>query len=89
MLQLNDSINGLFEVIGGCLLWLSVLKLYRDKKVAGVHWLPFVFYASWGYWNLYYYPSLNQWLSFVGGIVVVTSNTAWVILYVKYIVLKK
>ena len=41
-------------------------------------WLHAGFFAAWGYWNLYYYyPSLDQWWSFWGGVGVVTMNTIW------------
>ena len=79
-----DIINGFFESIGGLLLWLSCYRLYQHKEVKGVSMIPIAFYASWGYWNLFYYPSLNQWFSFVGGIVVISANTTWVIMAIYY-----
>jgi len=72
-----DIFNGLFEFIGGCFLCLNLKNLYRDKEVKGVSWLPVVFMSSWGVWNLYYYPSLNQWWSFWGGLWIVSVNTIW------------
>jgi uncharacterized membrane protein YfcA len=83
-MQIPDLINGLFEVIGGIMIWLNVLALMKDKEVKGVNWATTAFFTSWGYWNLWYYPSLNQWMSFVGGLAVVSGNTAWVYLYLKY-----
>ena len=72
-----DLVNCIFEAFGGFFIGLSVLKLHRDKQVRGVA-LPYVlFYTSWGYWNLYYYPSLGQWASFWGGFGVVAVNTVW------------
>ncbi len=79
-----DLVNGLFESIGGLMVWLNVKQIVKDKAVKGVHWLPTMFFTSWGYWNLYYYPHLNQWLSFLGGLVIVSGNTAWVAMMVKY-----
>lgn len=79
-----DMINGLFELFGGILLWKNVSKLYHDKQLRGVFWFPTAFFGLWGYWNLYYYPSLNQWASFSGGMVIVSANTAWVILALVY-----
>lgn len=81
----GDIVNGLFELIGGLLLFLNCRRLYRDKQLKGVSVLPTMFYAAWGYWNLYYYPSLGQWLSFYAGIVVVTANTTWVALALYYL----
>jgi len=79
-----DIANGFFESIAGFMLWFNSLKLYRDKKVLGVHIFPTFFFALWGYWNLFYYPHLNQWVSFFAGINVVLANTAWVVLAVHY-----
>ena len=72
-----DIINGLFEFFGSIVLWRNVVQLHRDKGYAGVHLLATGFFAAWGYWNLYYYPSLNQWWSFYGGLSIVTANTIW------------
>lgn len=80
----NDQINGLFELVGGLLIFMSVRALYVSKEVKGVSIFPVVFFASWGFWNVYYYPSLNQWYSFVGGLVVVSANVVWVCQMVYY-----
>lgn len=73
-----DLINGLFEVVGGLLIWLNVYQLHKDKKTKGIHPLPTLLFLLWGYWNLYYYPHLSQWFSFAGGILLVVANTIWV-----------
>ena len=74
----GDLINGLFEIVGGALLWLNVWTLHRDKEVKGVSIAPVAFFMAWGYWNLYFYPSLGCLWSTVGGVVVVAANTVWV-----------
>lgn len=79
-----DLINGLFEVIGGFLLWRNVYVLLQDRKVRGVSMIPTTFFCLWGYWNLFYYPSLSQWLSLFGGVNVVAANSVWVALMFKY-----
>lgn len=79
-----DFINGSFELIGGILCCLNVRRLLRDKQVKGVYWPAQAFFASWGFWNLAYYPSLHQWVSFAGGLLLVISNTTWVILAIYY-----
>ena len=73
-----DLVNGLFEFGGSLLIWRSIYLLHRQKLVRGVSVLPVSFFALWGYWNLYYYPSLDQWLSFTGGLSIVLANTLWV-----------
>ena len=74
---LPDAVNGVYELGGSLLLWLSVRKLYREKLVRGVHVIPTTFFWSWGVWNLYYYPHLGQWLSFIGGLSMVVANGVW------------
>lgn len=83
-MTLPDLINGLFEFGGGPFLMGNVKKLYKDKQLRGVMWQPTLFFTTWGYWNCFYYPHLNQWLSFTGGLVIVLVNSAWVYLALKY-----
>lgn len=80
-----DMINGLFELGGGLLICLSIRRLHIDKVVRGVSVLPVTFFAAWGYWNLYFYPHLDQWWSFIGGLMVVGANTIWVLQMLYYI----
>lgn len=79
-----DIVNGIFESVSGLLLWNNVRILIKQKQVRGVSVLTTAIFALWGYWNLYYYPSLNQTMSFIGGLVVVSANTAWVVLAIYY-----
>jgi hypothetical protein len=72
-----DVVNGLFECVGGLLLWLNVRETYRAKGVRGVSAVPTVVFVAWGYWNLYFYPWANAWVSWVGGMVIVAANTVW------------
>lgn len=81
-----DTVNGTFEVLGACFVALNVRRLYRDKVVRGIHWLSIAFFTSWGFWNLYFYPAVGQWLSFYGGLGVVVANTCWLTLLVYYTV---
>ena len=73
----QDNINSSFEFFGGLFIMLSIIKLYKDKKVRGVSFIHVGYFAMWGYWNIYYYPHLNQWFSFVGGLIVTLINTFW------------
>ena len=79
-----DGINGLFELCGGLIIALSIRRVLIDKCVRGLSVWHVAFFAAWGYWNLFYYPHLDQWLSFVGGLVVVAGNSVWVVLLVWY-----
>lgn len=79
-----DLINACFELATGILLFLNSYKLIKDKVVKGVHLLPLMLITTWGFWNLYYYPHLDQWFSFWGGVVLVVANMLWFGLIVYY-----
>jgi len=83
-MQVNDFINGGFELVSGLLSTINIFKLYKDKTVKGVSWIPLTFFTIWGMWNLFYYPSLNQWFSFIGGIVIFIVNIIWISMYFYY-----
>jgi len=83
-MSVPDIINGTFECVGGLLCWLNVRRLMKDRKISGVFWPVSLFFSVWGAWNLFYYPHLQQWFSFVGGLVIVTGNSAWVCLAIKW-----
>jgi hypothetical protein len=88
-MQVPDLINGLVECVGGFFTWKNALAIYRDKSIKGVYWPSTVFFTCWGLWNLYFYPILHQWLSFIGGIFLVAGNICWVILAMYYLFFKK
>jgi len=79
-----DIINGSFEALGGLFICASIRRLYLDKVVRGVSLLPVTFFTAWGFWNLIYYPHLEQWVSFAGGIGIVTANAIWLAQMVYY-----
>ena len=72
-----DMLNSIFEGGLSIFLAMSVYKLYKDKMVRGVYWPMVAFTMSWGYFNLWFYPAIDQWWSFFAGIAVVIANTAW------------
>lgn len=78
MLDYADAINGIFHLLGATALFWNVRRVFKDKAVAGVSILSTVFFALWGFWNLYYYPHLDQWLSFIAGIAIVIGNCCWI-----------
>jgi hypothetical protein len=88
-MTIPDMINGLFESCGGFFVLLGVLNLHRAKTVRGVSWIHVAFFSSWGYWNLYFYPHLNQWLSFSGGVFLVAVNTCWLAQIGYYLIREK
>ena len=84
MNQTNDIINGIFEFIAGCFMFTNILRLIKDKTVKGFNWYSILFFLFWGIWNLFYYPSLNQIYSFIGGIFIVMMNLIWLLLVLKF-----
>lgn len=82
--MIPDLINGTFELLGGFALWQNVKRIKQDQKVAGVNWQVTLFFTLWGFWNLFYYPSLSQWASFAGGLNIVAANSAWLFYAIKY-----
>ena len=89
MITIPDLVNGCFGVLAGFMVFLHCIKLYKDKMVKGVSLTACIFFTSWGFWNLYYYPHLNQWFSFIGGLLTVSVNTLWVSMMIYYITKKK
>lgn len=75
---MGDLVNAGFEGLGGAAVLLSILCTIRDKQVRGVHWGTVLFFTAWGYWNLYYYPSLGQVVSGYGALGVAVMNTIWI-----------
>jgi hypothetical protein len=84
-LKIPDFVNGVFELIGGLFVFANCVRLYKDKEVKGVVWQLTIFFAAWGFWNLYYYPFLHQWMSFVGGLLMTIGNTLWIVEVIWYL----
>ena len=82
--SMADFVNGSFEILGGVFILLSCLRAYKDKQVKGISILMIGFFTAWGFWNLYYYPSLGQIWSFIGGLGVVSANTLYVSMLIYY-----
>lgn len=73
-----DVFNGFFEFAGSIMLWANVRQLYKDKVLKGISMWPTLFFTSWGVWNaVLYYPSLHQWFSFSGGLMLLTAQFVW------------
>lgn len=79
-----DLINATFELLGGAFVALSVRRLWIDRSVKGSSPWTIAFFFLWGGWNLFYYPHLDQWLSFYGGLVVVLANGLWLVLFWRF-----
>lgn len=81
---MGDMINGAFESCGVFFIMLSIKRLRAEKEVKGVDWKHIAFFTTWGFWNLYYYPSLGQWFSWCGGLAITVANATWVVMLIYY-----
>ena len=79
-----DLTNGLFECLGALAILGHIVRVLKDKTVAGVSIWAAAFFASWGVWNLWYYPHLDQWWSFYGTIAIVAGNVTWITLLMYF-----
>ena len=88
-MDVPDMVNGAFESVGSVFVWLNVRQILRDRDIRGVYWPVTAFFAVWGVWNLYYYPSLEQWASFWAGVALCAGNVVWVVLAVRLILKRR
>lgn len=73
----QDLANGALELSGGLFILNHCRAVMRDRRVAGVSKLSIALFTLWGVWNIYYYPSLGQWASMTGGLMVVAANALY------------
>lgn len=81
----QDATNAGFELLAGVMVLMHCARLYKDKAVRGASWVATAFFFAWGIWNLYYYPHLGQWLSFLGGLSIASANFLWLGMMLYYI----
>lgn len=75
-----DIINGCFEGVGAWFTWANFRAYRKARELRGVYWPATAFFTSWGVWNLVYYPTIGQPVSFVGGVALTCGNIAWLAL---------
>lgn len=78
MMVSSDFINSLFEFSGMFFIMPSIFKLHKQKRIQGISFIHVLFFLVWGMWNLYYYQDLNQPLSLIGAVGILTVNAVWV-----------
>lgn len=79
-----DGINGLFELFGCAAVGLSIRRLYADRQVHGVSILMIAFFTTWGFWNLFFYPSVHATLSTIGAAATCAANSWYLVLLWKF-----
>jgi len=80
----DDLVNASFEFMASLMIINHCRVLIKDQQVKGVSVISTIFFTIWVFWNLYYYPSLGQWWSFLGGVLMVFANSLWVFLMIRY-----
>ena len=83
-IQIPDLINSLFELGASLAIANNCYRVYQDKMVKGVSPWSTLFFTAWGIYNVWFYPSLHQVLSFIAGIAVCGMNVIWLALMLKY-----
>ena len=79
-----DMINGLFETFGALLVFNHCRVTLRDREVKGVSITSSALFTLWGMWNLFFYSHLDQWFSLCGTCLLVSANTLWVMLLLRF-----
>ncbi|MDT3735535.1 MAG: hypothetical protein ROZ00_04870 [Denitratisoma sp.] len=79
-----DIVNGSFEAAAGIAVINHCFALWRDKEVRGLSVASVAFFAAWGVWNLFYYPHLDQFYSFAGGVFITFANAIYVAMLVHF-----
>lgn len=82
--SIYDFINSAFELFAGFFILGNCRVLYKDKMVRGVSIIAVSFFTLWGVWNVFYYPIIDQWFSFIAGLFVLSANTLWVGMMIYY-----
>src|SRR3990167_1554443 len=72
-----DLGNAILEFVGGCLIFLHTKRAWKDQEIKGVHWGPFVFFWTWGVYNLWYYAHIGQPISGYIAFMPCLANTAY------------
>ena len=79
-----DLINAAFEVFGSLATWGTFAAIRKDKGYAGIRLPIMAFFTSWGFWNLYFYAHLIQWVSLVASLSLTGGNVAVIIAMLWY-----
>lgn len=82
--MIPDLINASFEVFASVVSTLSLIAIYKAKRIVGASPWPTVFFSAWGLWNLFYYPHLGQFLSTGAAVGMLGINVTWLYLYYVY-----
>jgi len=77
-------INAAFEFGGFLAIIPSIMAVLRDKRVYGVSLLTPLFFTSGGFWNIIYYPHLDQIWSAWAAVLLSVTNAVYLVLLFHY-----
>ena len=87
--ELLDVINSVFFFTSSSVVWLNVIRLFKDKGIKGVRLIPGFFFSLSTIWGIYYYYELDQPWSVLGMVLMATANTSWIVLAIYYTIKEK
>ena len=64
-----DLINAAFELAAAFFILNHARVMIKSKQAYGISLLSTAFFASWGAWNIFFYPNVGQMASFYAGII--------------------
>jgi hypothetical protein len=71
-------------ICAGVLNLRNVIRLHKDRRVAGLCPWTIAFYTAANFWNLYYWGTLGQWVAVIAGVPMATLNFLWVCMAAYY-----
>ena len=80
----SDQINACLELAGAIFLVPTLIEAYNKKRIVGVHYITPIFFSLWGLWNIFYYPSLNQYWSASAACIMLSVNIIWLVMVFRY-----
>ncbi len=83
-LNIADTINSTFEVLGSLAILNNCVMLYQHKEVKGLSLKSVSFFYAWSMFNLYYFHSLNQPISTYAAISMFLADSIWMAMAIYY-----
>jgi hypothetical protein len=81
---MTDLINSLFEAFAALAILNHARIGIKNKNVGGVSISSTAFFTAWGIWNVWYYPSIEQYYSFCAGMAVLLANFVWLTVLYRF-----
>lgn len=75
-----DLVNSCFVAGGAVVIWANVLRLLRDRNVAGINLWGQCYYACWVSWSVAMYTAVGLSVSVVLAVLGAAGYWTWVLL---------